>query len=119
MDEEHVGTKELTEMVDFVIALGMAVDKSLADGHLDMGDAFNLYPVLQAAPAAFADANKIPTEIEDLSDDEFEELMNHVQEEFDIADDALEEVLERAFNIMTNLTLLVFEIRDMKKGEVK
>lgn len=97
---EKYGVKELKELLAFVLSLGMAVDKSLAnDGKITLLDAANLLDPAMKAPAAFAGLDIALLELQDLSDDEKKELQEFVQASFDIADDKLEAVVEGALGV--------------------
>lgn len=112
------GIKETKELVKFGIALGEAVDASLADGKLGLEDAVNFYTPITAAGDAFADISLVPKELGDLDDAEKAELLSYVENELDIANDKLEEAIERSLKTVFEVYGLVQFIQGMKKEEV-
>lgn len=106
------GLKETKEAVAFGIALGEAVDVSLADdGKIGLNDAMNFYNAILKAGDAFADIGLVPKELGDLDAAERQELQDYVEAEFDIANDKLEEAIECALKTV----LQVYELVDCFK----
>jgi hypothetical protein len=108
------GIQELKEALKFAIDLGEGIEKSIVDG-IGLGDIINLYPALQSAPAAFTGIADVPQEISDLDDEEYEELLDYVQSEFDIEDGDMEEFIEHAFGVVTSMFLLVSKFQELRK----
>lgn len=97
---EKYGIKELKELLDFGLSLGMAVDKSYAnDGKITLIDAALLLTPAMKAPAAFSGLDIALLELKDLDDAEKQELQEHVKASFDIADDKLEAIVEGALSV--------------------
>lgn len=109
-----VGITELKEALLFVINLAEGVDKAMEDGSPGLADVIHLYPALQSAPNAFKGAQNIPDEISDLTDEEFEELSEYIQNEFDINDDELEEFVEYAVATLINIVLLINKFKELR-----
>ncbi len=92
-----VGTKELTELVDFGLGFGNALGKSFADdGKLTLSDAANFAGLIFSAPVAFQGISEVPAELADLSNQERDELYEHVQDKFEIENDDVEDFVESA-----------------------
>lgn len=105
------GTKEIKEVLDFVIPLAVAIEKAGEDGMVSLSDALLFVPAIIKAPAAFGDAAKIPAELTDLDDGEKAALVAYAKASLDLADDGLEEKLEMALEIGLNLAKLVASLK--------
>jgi hypothetical protein len=108
------GLKETKEAVAFGIALGEAVDVSLADGKIGLDDAMNFYNAVLKAGDAFSDIGLVAKELGDLDAAERQELQDFVEAEFDIANDKLEEVIECALETVLQVYELVEKFKGMK-----
>lgn len=109
------GIKETKEMVAFGIAVGEAIDQSLADnGKIGLEDAMKFYNAVLAAGSAFDNAGLIAKEVKDMDQAERDELYAYVEAEFDIANDKLEEVIEVALATALQVYKLVETIKGLK-----
>jgi hypothetical protein len=96
-ESKKLGTENLKAVLAFGLALGMAVDKSMADdGKITLADAGNLIPAFMKAPSAFGAAGKSLAELGDLDSEEKAALHAYAKAEFDIHDDDVEEIVENA-----------------------
>lgn len=92
MEEQN---KELKDVLDFGLSIGMGVDKSLADdGKITLKDAGNLVDPILKAPAAVMGAPKALEQLKALDDAGKADLLAHVNEKFDLADDEVEGIVE-------------------------
>jgi len=97
--EEKLGVKELKELIKFAIDFGEAIDKALADKKFDVSELGLLIgPLMQIKPA-FEGFDKIGKEIKDLDEVEMLELSTFVKEEFDIENDKIEAIIEKAIEL--------------------
>ena len=110
---DEVGIKETKEMIGFIVELGNGVGKSLEDGEWNVTDFVHFMDALMMAPAAFQGMNQIPAEFGDLSEAEIKELVDYVVEEFDIPQDQIEVVIERAIDIAWDIYELIKMIGQM------
>ena len=100
------GMKETKELLKFVIGLGMAIDKSLADKKFSFDDVtYFMVPLMQAGPA-FANIKMLPAELKDMDAAEAAELKQFIEDEFDIENDKIEKIIEAAIGV----GLKVYEI---------
>lgn len=101
------GIEQIKSVVSLGLHLGELID-SLSDG-IGLGD---LGPALRVAksvkPAIDAiGGGKIVSELKDLSDEEKAELKAFVESEFDIHDDNLEALIEKAIGVVLDLSDIV------------
>lgn len=82
-----LGIKDLKEAVYF----GLKVGEAASDGF-----SYDDFGVLTSLPAAISGISNVPDELADLDEEEAEELKQFVQDSFDIPDDRLEEMVEKA-----------------------
>lgn len=95
---EQFGVENLKKVVQFGAKLGEGVANILEDGKVELGEAAALLPTLMEVPGILANKDKIKQEAADLSDDERAELKEVFATEFDPADDALEDKVEKSIN---------------------
>ena len=95
---EQFGVENLKKVVQFGAKLGEGVADILEDGKVELGEAAALLPTLMEVPGILANKDKIKQEAADLSDDERAELKEVFATEFDPADDALEDKVEKSIN---------------------
>lgn len=95
---EQFGIENLKKVVKFGATLGEGVADILQDGKVELGEAAALLPTLMEVPGILANKDKIKQEAADLSDDERAELKEVFATEFDPADDALEDKVEKSIN---------------------
>lgn len=91
------GIKETKELLDFAIALCNGVGRAAEDGDYDFTDLVDFVPVVRTLGDAFQGVTEVPRELADLSEVEYQELLDYVREEFDIPQDRAELYLEKAF----------------------
>ena len=101
------GTKNLKELVLFVIELAEGIVKSLEDDKVTITDAVNLVPAVKAALPAFEGISDVGQEFADLDDEEQLEIIEYVKSEFDLAEKEVEAFIESAFATAMNLVELV------------
>ena len=95
---EQFGVENLKKVVQFGAKLGEGVADILEDGKVELGEAAALLPTLMEVPGILANKDKIKQEAADLSDAERAELKEAFATEFDPADDALEDKVEKSIN---------------------
>ena len=88
--------KETKELAKFVIALGLAAEKSYDDKKIDYSDAFNFWEPVTLLKDAAEDAHKIKEEWKNASEEDLDLFYAELTEEFDLKDDQIEEVVEKA-----------------------
>ena len=91
-----VGIKETKELVKAMLMLGNSAGMALADGKFDWSELGLFVAPLGSLPAALSGLQDLPKEWQDMDDSERDELMKYVQDEFDIPQDNIEEMVEKA-----------------------
>lgn len=93
------GIKETKEMVDAIISLVVAVDKSLVDGKFGYEDIPLLMEPALKLSEAFAGSGEIKHEIKDIDEAEKAELVLFIEEKLQLRSENTEEVIELALNV--------------------
>lgn len=110
------GIKEIKELLSFGFKLQKAIMGSLDDGKINVvTDAPKFLSALLAAPKAFGGMNLILAEIKDLSEAEREELLTFVQEEFELADQNLEYLIEDTLDQLIGIFKLAQRYSALRK----
>ncbi len=89
------GIKESKELLYFVVEFGNALGRSLEDGKISVLELGNFIGSLGAVAPAFEGTADLPTEIADLSEAEKQELIELVEDRFDIPQDGVEALIEK------------------------
>ena len=110
------GIQETKDVVKFVIRLGEAGAKSLEDGKFSVSDLSNFINAAGALPAAIGGIGSVPAELKDMDVDERAELLAYIKEEFDIAEENIEAVVEKALTAVIGLFDLIKEIIALTKA---
>ena len=93
------GIKETKEMLGLVIAVGNGVGASLNDNKISIFDLRHFVNALNVSKAAVDNAKNIPKELKDLDEKEKQELVEYVKTTFDIPQDNVEIVVEKALAV--------------------
>lgn len=108
------GIKETIELIDPILALGMATERSLMDGKFGVEDIANFMPALLILGNAFEGIKLVPKEIKDLSLEEATQIREHIEKKFDLQNDNIESLIERALSIGLTIYELVQNIKEIK-----
>jgi len=97
------GIKETKEVIAFVFSLGHATAAALEDGDIGWSDAMKFLDPLKKLGPAIDDIEDVLTEIHDLDDHEFAELINFCRDEFKLDElvedhEEVEMIVEDALN---------------------
>lgn len=103
--------KNTKELVDFAIGLGNAAGLAASDGKIDISDiALFITPLKDAGPA-LADMNQIIPELTDLSVEERQELLAHVEQKFNIPQEKIEEVVEAGLGVLAQVHRVIVALK--------
>ena len=78
------GIEQTKELLDFIFSLVEAIKKSTADGDFSWTDGLNFIEPLRKIAPAIDDIEDVIPEVMDLDDSEWSELIDFVQEKFDL-----------------------------------
>lgn len=106
-----LGIKESTEMLTFIVGLGVSVAKSVSDGDVGITDAPNFIGPLISAGPAFAGAGQIPAEAADYDAEETASLLALIGEKFKIGEEKIEFAVKQGFFVMAELHKLVQHLK--------
>lgn len=111
-----LGIKETKEMLGFVLSIGNALGASLQDGEVSIGDLAEFVSPLLEIGDAFSEASSVPSELADLTEEEREELLMFAKEKLSIPEKNVEEVVECAFDTISQIYVLVQKIKESLKN---
>ena len=95
MSNEVLGIKETKEVLNFGFDLLEAIIKSLDDKKFSIvTDAPRFVPVIFSAAKAFAGIELVKAELQDLTDEEMNDLIDELKKRFDLKNDAVELLVE-------------------------
>jgi len=100
------GVKELQDVVRFGLAMGNALGEALEDGKLSMSDLFKVLPALMTANAALEGIGKVPEELKDLDESEYQGLVAEMKAEFNLENDDMEAKIEKAYEVALKVAQL-------------
>lgn len=109
-----VGIKETKELLEFIVRLAEALDRSLEDGDIGFMDMSNLVSAMLAANSAFTDISLVPAEMKDLTKEESEDLYAHVRDNLNFKSDKLEMVVENSLEIGMKVYQLLLLVREQE-----
>jgi hypothetical protein len=96
MEQEKIGIDVVKLAVKFGCQFGMALEKSLEDGRLGVEDVGHFLPVFMQNANGMAQYKQLPAQIKDMDAEEAKELIKYCQDELNLANDGLEEKIERS-----------------------
>tara|TARA_B100000035_G_C20859813_1_gene491337 strand:+ start:222 stop:554 length:333 start_codon:yes stop_codon:yes gene_type:complete len=91
------GIKETKEVLKFVLSFVQALKTTYEDGEFDWYDAKNFIEPIKNLGDAIDNIDEVLPEITDIDEEEYEELLSWMKEEFpEIIDEEIEFVLDEA-----------------------
>lgn len=102
-----IGISQLKTVAKFGIDLGEQASSALADNKISAQEAFGFLPVLMGIPGIIQQKDQIVAEFKDLDNVERLELNQYIHQEFDIANDELENKIEKGLNAVVAVLDLV------------
>ena len=107
MAEEKRGIEETKDILDFVFSFVEAVGKAKKDGEMSWTDArFFIDPITKLFEAV-DDIEEVLPEIEDLSDEEYDELVEFVKGKWDYDEENLDWVVDTAIEAGRGVLTLI------------
>jgi len=112
MAEEKRGIEETKDILDFVFSFVEAVGKAKKDGEMSWSDARYFIDPVKKLFEAVDDIEEVLPEIEDLSGEEYDQLVEYVKEKWDYEEENLDWVVDTAIEAGRGILTLV----NMQKG---
>lgn len=99
--------KETKELVRLVLISVKALQEALSDGKVSVTDALKLLPILKQIKPAFEGIQRIPAELKELDPATVKSLVDEFQGGLDLPNDAIEGMIEIAFEVGLNIVMLL------------
>lgn len=106
------GIDETIDCVDCGIAIANATLSALKDGKIGISDVPAFISPLMKVPAALTNISKVPNELDDLSSEELQTIIDKVKTDLDVDDDKAKNIAAKSIEVLYGLKELV----DLIKG---
>ena len=107
MAEEKRGIEEQKDILDFVFSFVEAVGKAKKDGEMSWSDARYFIDPVKKLFEAVDDIEEVLPEIEDLSGEEYDQLVEYVKEKWDYEEENLDWVVDTAIEAGRGVLTLI------------
>ena len=107
MAEEKRGIEETKDILDFVFSFVEAVGKAKKDGEMSWSDARYFIDPVKKLFEAVVDIEEVLPEIEDLSGEEYDQLVEYVKEKWDYEEENLDWVVDTAIEAGRGVLTLI------------
>ena len=107
MAEEERGIEETKDILDFVFSFVEAVGKAKKDGEMTWSDARYFIDPVKKLFEAVDDIEEVLPEIEDLSDEEYNQLVEYVKGKWDYDEENLDWVVDTAIEAGRGVLTLI------------
>jgi hypothetical protein len=107
MAEEKRGIEETKDILDFVFSFVEAVGKAKKDGEMSWSDARYFIDPVKKLFEAVDDIEEVLPEIEDLSEEEYDQLVEFVKEKWNYDEENLDWVVDTAIEAGRGVLTLI------------
>jgi len=107
MAEEKRGIEETKDILDFVFSFVEAVGKAKKDGEMSWSDARYFIDPVKKLFEAVDDIEEVLPEIEDLSEAEYDQLVEYVKEKWNYDEENLDWVVDTAIEAGRGVLTLI------------
>ena len=107
MAEEKRGIEETKDILDFVFSFVEAVGKAKKDGEMSWSDARYFIDPVKKLFEAVDDIEEVLPEIEDLSEEEYDQLVEYVKEKWNYDEENLDWVVYTAIEAGRGVLTLI------------
>ena len=107
MAEEKRGIEETKDILDFVFSFVEAVGKAKKDGEMSWSDARYFIDPVKKLFEAVDDIEEVLPEIEDLSEVEYDQLVEYVKEKWNYDEENLDWVVDTAIEAGRGVLTLI------------
>ena len=104
---ETRGIEETKDILDFMFSFVEAVGKAKADGEMSWSDARYFIDPVRKLFEAVDDIEEVLPEIEDLSEEEYDQLVEYVKEKWDYDEENLDWVGDTAIEAGKSILMMV------------
>ena len=111
MAEEKRGIEETKDILDFMFSFVDAVGKAKKDGEMSWSDARYFIDPVKKLFEAVDDIEEVLPEIEDLSEEEYDQLVEYVRGKWDYDEENLDWIVDTAIDAGKSILMLI----NMKK----
>ena len=103
---EARGIEETKDILDFMFSFVEAVGKAKADGEMSWSDARYFIDPVKKLFEAVDDIEEVLPEIEDLSEEEYDQLVEYVKEKWDYDEENLDWVVDTAIEAGKSILMM-------------
>ena len=107
MAEEKRGIEATKDILDFVFSFVEAVGKAKKDGEMSWSDARYFIDPVKKLFEAVDDIEEVLPEIEDLSEEEYDQLVEYVKEKWNYDEENLDWVVDTAIEAGRGVLTLI------------
>ena len=107
MAEEQRGIEEVKDILDFMFSFIEAVGKARKDGEMSWGDARYFIDPVKKLFDAVDDIEEVLPEIEALSEEEYDELVEYVKGKWDYDEENLDWIVDTAIDAGRGVLTLI------------
>ena len=104
---EKRGIEETIDIIDFVFSFVEAVGKAKADGEMSWSDARYFIDPVKKLFEAVDDIEEVLPEIEDLTDEEYDELVEYVKGKWNYDEENLDWIVDTAIEAGRGLMMMI------------
>ena len=104
---ETRGIEETKDILDFMFSFVEAVGKAQKDGEMTWSDARYFIDPVRKLLEAVDDIEEVLPEIEDLSEEEYDQLVEYVKEKWNYDDENLDCVVDTAIEAGKSILMMV------------
>ena len=104
---EKRGIEETRDIIDFVFSFVEAVVKAKADGEMSWSDARYFIDPVKKLFEAVDDIEEVLPEIEDLTDEEYDELVEYVKGKWNYDEENLDWIVDTAIEAGRGLMMMI------------
>jgi len=110
-EDVKIGIDETKDVLLFAVLFANAINKTFADGKVTLADLPNFFNVVLKLPAALNGINKVPSEINDLDENELKTLLQIVKDNLGLQTDQVKVVLQKSLDFVFAAYNLIIAIR--------
>ena len=104
---ETRGIEETKDILDFMFSFVEAVGKAQKDGEMTLSDARYFIDPVKKLFEAVDDIEDVLPEIEDLSEEEYDQLVEYVKEKWDYDEENLDWIVDTAIEAGKSILMMI------------